>query len=156
MNRTSVISVAAAALLTAASCAKHAGSNALPATTPPPSLAASHVDGQPVITRLVGRDKVITITSSPQGPRYSAATHAGVVIVTGATLEELRQQHPDVYRFVHPATAVEATADNRRSDAKQAPWAGMDGGPLPMPDASAPQAVPLELPILIDASRQQR
>jgi hypothetical protein len=97
---------------------------------------------------------VVTITSSSEGPRYSAATKAGTVLVTGATLDELRRQHPDVYRFVHPATAVEATADNRRSDARSAPWAGMDGGPLPAPDASAPQPAPFDSPILIDASRR--
>ena len=62
----------------------------------------------PVIVRLVGQHQTITVTSGPDGPLYTAQTTAGQTIVANATLEQLRQEHPEVYRFVEPSIAVQA------------------------------------------------
>ena len=61
--------------------------------------------------RLVGRDKEVTICSSPEGPVFSAATKSGEVLVTHVSLEELRENHPALYRFVHPALVARADDD---------------------------------------------
>ena len=70
-----------------------------------PPAAAPHY---PVIVRIVGRNQAITVTAGPVGPLYSAATSDGKIIVAGATLERLRQEHPDVYRQLEPGIAVES------------------------------------------------
>ncbi|MGB7159921.1 MAG: hypothetical protein WBD40_17780 [Tepidisphaeraceae bacterium] len=68
------------------------------------------VDGRPVIVHLVGREHVVSITASPDGPRYSAKTKDGVEVATGLTLQELREQYPEVYRKLHPAISADASA----------------------------------------------
>jgi len=78
-----------------------------PTTAPAPAY--------PVIVRLVGRDKEVTICSGPDGPVFSAVTKAGDVLVTHATLEELRENHPSLYRFVHPALVTDASVGRPQS-----------------------------------------
>src|SRR5688500_15240263 len=68
-----------------------------------PAPAPAPAAGYPVIVRLVGRDKEVTICASPDGPVFSATTKDGEVLVTHVSLEELRENHPSLYRFVHPA-----------------------------------------------------
>jgi len=70
---------------------------------PQPAQAPSAA--YPVIVRLVGRNQTITITSGPRGPLYSAVNRAGELIVQSATLEQLRREHPQLYRQIAPATA---------------------------------------------------
>src|SRR5688572_5254609 len=72
-----------------------------PTTTSIPLRAS--VDGRPTIVHLVNRSEVVTVTRGPKGPLYSATTQDGKVIVSGATLEQLREKLPEVYRRVHPA-----------------------------------------------------
>src|SRR5688572_14398752 len=57
----------------------------------------------PVIVYLVSRDQVVTVRSGPRGPVYTVEDGSGVPTVTGATLPELRSQHPEVYRRLTPA-----------------------------------------------------
>ena len=68
------------------------------------------VDGKPVIVHLVSRDHVVSVTSSPDGPLYSAKTKDGVMVASGVTLEQLRANHPAVYRQLHPAISADAHA----------------------------------------------
>ena len=69
------------------------------------------VAGQQVIVHLASRDHVVSITASPDGPRYTAKTREGVLLATGLTLQELQEQHPDVYQRLAPAIAPAATVD---------------------------------------------
>jgi hypothetical protein len=69
------------------------------------------VDGRPVIVHLVSRDHVVSITTGPNGTLYSAKTKGGVVVASGLTLQQLQEQHPTIYRRLHPAIAPAATAD---------------------------------------------
>src|SRR5437868_8467096 len=62
----------------------------------------------PVIVRVVGRHQTITVTAGPDCPLYSAATDDGKTLVAGATLEQLRQTQPDLYRQIEPSLAVES------------------------------------------------
>jgi type IV pilus biogenesis protein CpaD/CtpE len=61
-----------------------------------------------VIVKLVGQHQTITVTSGPDGPLYSASTADGQPIFANATLDELREQHPEVYQYVEPSIAVQA------------------------------------------------
>lgn len=63
----------------------------------------------PVIVRLVGRHQTITVTSGPAGALYSAQTATGKMIVANATLDELRTDHPEVYRLLEPGIAADAS-----------------------------------------------
>ena len=114
--------VPAAALL-AVGCARRPAqpeASALPApaprvAAPAPMTAptAAPAAGYPIIVRLVGRDKEVTICASPDGPVFSATTKDGEVLVTHVSLEELRENHPSLYRFVHPALVTDASGDAR-------------------------------------------
>ena len=80
------------------------------------------VDGRPVIVHLVSRDHVVSIPSSPNGPLYSAKTKDGAVLVSNATMEQLRESHPEIYEKVYPAI----TADVNMNDAIVGGYAGTD------------------------------
>jgi hypothetical protein len=66
-----------------------------------------------VIVHLVSRDHVVSITTGPKGPLYTAKTRDGVMVANGLTLEQLQKQHPEVYRRLQPAIAPAVTADAR-------------------------------------------
>lgn len=70
--------------------------------------AARPAPAGPTIVELRGRHEVITVTASPDGsgPRYSARTHDGEVLVSNATLDQLRDEHPDILRRIDPAIAA--------------------------------------------------
>jgi hypothetical protein len=59
----------------------------------------------PVIVRLVGRHFAVTASSGPDGVVYSASGRDGAVIVANASLDELRQQHPEIYQQIIPGIA---------------------------------------------------
>ena len=63
---------------------------------------------EPVIVRLVGRGQTITISAGRGQSLYSVTDPAGRVVVSRATLEELRVSHPEVYRQVAPGFALYA------------------------------------------------
>jgi len=78
----------------------------------PPSAAPGASPGgaaEPVIVRLAGRGQTITITAGPGTPRYSATDASGRSIVSQATLEQLRVNHPDLYQQLKPAVVMDAS-----------------------------------------------
>ena len=88
-------------------------------------------DNYPVIVRVVGRHQTITVTAGPECPLYSAATNDGKALVASATLEQLRQDHPDLYQQIEPSLAVEsndvaparrAGASSSRADIARTPF----------------------------------
>jgi hypothetical protein len=107
-----------AAVLLAVGCARRpAQPEASAVAAPAPRVAeraptTAPAAGYPVIVRLVGRDTEITICSSPDGPVFSASTRSGEVLVTHVSLDELRENHPSLYRFVHPALVARADDDS--------------------------------------------
>jgi len=80
---------------------------AVAATNPGPTTTSvalpASVDGRATIVHLVNRSEVVTVTAGPKGPLYSATTQDGKLLVSGATLEQLREKLPEVYRRLHPA-----------------------------------------------------
>ena len=84
---------------------------AAPEAPPAEVMAGTRTPEGRVIVRLVGQHPTITVTSSPDGPRYSARSKDGVAIVSGATLEELQANHPDLAKFVRPGIAVDASIE---------------------------------------------
>jgi hypothetical protein len=84
-----------------------------PATTP-----VAQAKENPVIVRLVSQHQTITVRATGHGPRYSVTDSANRTLIANATLDELRAQHPDIYRQIEPAIADQsATADNRAPNA---------------------------------------
>jgi hypothetical protein len=62
--------------------------------------------GQPsTITRLLLRDRVITITSAQSELRYSVETSDGQVLAHDLTEAQLEARHPDLYQQIRPAIA---------------------------------------------------
>ena len=95
-----------------------------------PKAAAEAPEG-PVIVRLVGQHQSITVTSGPDGPLYTAQTADGQTIVANASLAELRVNHPEVYHFIEPSLAADASVDGgARSGAKQGAKTGATRGPV--------------------------
>lgn len=64
--------------------------------------AAPAPDGK-VIVRLASRHSDISVLSTAKGVRYSAIDKSGRILVTQATLDELKDNHPDLYRVLAPA-----------------------------------------------------
>lgn len=81
-----------------------AGCNTHPTAQPQAAKDAAPASGA-VIVRVVGRHQTITATAGPAGPLYTATSADGTTIVANATLDELRDLHPDVYQQLVPATA---------------------------------------------------
>ncbi len=59
--------------------------------------------GNPVILRMAGRTKTLTIAATPHGPVYSVAGPDGQILLSQGTLDDLRRQYPDLYRHVRSA-----------------------------------------------------
>ena len=63
------------------------------------------------IVRRVSHKQEISIVATSSGVRYSATDEHGQTLVSNATLDELKQKHPEVYRQLAPALCT--TADRR-------------------------------------------
>ena len=74
-------------------------------TVPSAALAGPVEAGHPVIVRLVGRTKTMTVTATAKGPTYSVVSASGEQLLTQGTLDDLRRQHPDLYRQVRQGLA---------------------------------------------------
>lgn len=72
-----------------------------------------------VISRLVMRDRIITISSQPTGVVYSVSNKDGTVIDASLSEYQLIAKYPEVYNHLHPAIA---NPDNSK---EVSPWAGM-------------------------------
>ncbi|HEX3356076.1 MAG TPA: hypothetical protein VHS31_03755 [Tepidisphaeraceae bacterium] len=72
------------------------------------ATAPAH-DGR-VIVRLVSRQQDISVLSTAHGVRYSAADKQGRILVSNATLLDLKQQHPEIYKLIAPVVCSTADA----------------------------------------------
>src|SRR5688572_22162220 len=92
-----------------------------------PQLNGLGTPEHPVIVRLAGRREVVTVSGGPNGPVYSVADHQGRTMLSHATLEELRDRHPDVYRQIRTLVATDTgtvTGSAESSRPAPIPWAG--------------------------------
>ena len=81
----------------------------------PSMTSRAHVPQDVTIGTLAGHNQNITITASPDGPRYSIYRD-GAVVATDLTLDQLRAQHPEAHQQLDSATAASGTGI----------WAGLD------------------------------
>jgi len=65
------------------------------------AMTPGHTDGK-VIVRLASQHGAISVLSTENGVRYSATDKSGKTLVSNATLQDLKEQHPDLYRQVTP------------------------------------------------------
>jgi hypothetical protein len=72
-----------------------------------------------VISRLVMRDRIITISSQPTGLIYSVSSKDGTVLDASLSEAQLVAKYPEVYDHLRPAIA------NPDASKDVTPWAGM-------------------------------
>lgn len=63
-------------------------------------------DELPVIGRLVGRERTITMLAAPEGVLYSVESAEGRVLVRASGEEQLRAALPEVYRQIKSSVAI--------------------------------------------------
>jgi hypothetical protein len=83
-----------------------AGCTQQPRTSAPQAAAKTPAPSEPVIVRLVSRDKTIVITAGHGQSLYSVIDSSGRVVVSRATLDELRAGDPQMYEMIAPGAMV--------------------------------------------------
>jgi hypothetical protein len=111
-------------LVVATGCAAHRPQQTI--VTAPDDVVGAAAQG-PAIVQLRGQHQTVTVTSGPDGPLYTAQTPDGRTIVANATLAQLRTEHPEVYQFIEPAMAMDASVEGAARPAK-ATTSGAVGG----------------------------
>lgn len=91
-------------------CVGIVGCTSHPAPTTQTSLAPATSLNGPVIVRLVGRNYSVVISAGPKAPVYTVRDGAGQLLAQNLTLEELRQDHVDLYDKIAPALSPHSTA----------------------------------------------
>jgi len=69
--------------------------------------AAIADDNGPVIVHLAFRDHIVTISSSPEGPRYSVRTRSGRLLGESLTEQQLLAEHPQLHRRIRSGYATD-------------------------------------------------
>jgi hypothetical protein len=83
-----------------AGCAQHQPARV---AASPPASAESPTGLE--IVRIVSRDQTVIVTAGPHGSLYSVNDADGRTLVANASLDELRDQHPDIYRLLEHGIA---------------------------------------------------
>lgn len=94
---------------------------ARPAAASAPRPAPSVGSSNPVIVHVVSRDQTVTISSSPQGLRYSLKDADGRVHVADFTAQRFAALQPELYRQLRHYIAVYADDAPLPADAGMAP-----------------------------------
>ena len=58
-----------------------------------------------MIVRLASRDRELTVTSGPEGPRYTFAEQ-GKIVIADADEQFLQRNHPEQYLWLRQALAA--------------------------------------------------
>ena len=131
------------AALVPAGCASTSKTPAARATQ-----AAQPAELYPLIVRLEGRHYSVSACSGPSGVVYTAHGRDGKVIVANASLDELRQRHPEIYQQITPGIAEKGEGDaGRRTTSDAEPDASVDG-PMGRRDVGARGTL-----LMMDANR---
>lgn len=99
-----VLPIAIFPLLAALSCTHAPARRA----SSPPVASTSRFDAadNPIIVRMVGRNKTLIVSSSSQGPVYSVSNPAGQILLSQGSLDDLRRLYPELYRHVRSALVL--------------------------------------------------
>ncbi len=87
-----------------------------------PTHAALAGDEALSIVHLAFRDHIVTINSSPQGPRYSVRTTSGTILSEDLTDEQLLAAHPKLHSHIRSSYASDQTGGFI--------WAGLTESPI--------------------------
>ena len=125
-----VLLLVAGAALFAGGCA----SNNRPAARTPVVAERPAAEEYPLLVRLVGRHYTVDACSGPEGVVYTASTNDGNAVVANASLDELRQQHPEIYQQILPGIAEQGEPRNNpsRRAASDAELDASVDGPRPL------------------------
>jgi hypothetical protein len=74
---------------------------------------------------------VLTVSSGAEGPVYSVADNQGKVMLTHATLGELRERHPDLYRQIETTVAADVSPAVDASSPSEPQGIATAGQPIP-------------------------
>ena len=66
-------------------------------------------DEAPAIAHLAFRDHIVTITSSPQGLRYSVRTTSGTLLSEDLTEDQLLAAHPKLHSHIRSSVASDVS-----------------------------------------------
>jgi hypothetical protein len=125
-----VLPLVVGAALFSGGCASNNG----PTARAPVVAERPAAEEYPLIVRLVGRHYTVDASSGPDGVVYTASTNEGRTVVANASLDELRQQHPDIYQQILPGIAEHGETrsnSNGRTASDAEPDASVDG-PRPL------------------------
>ena len=91
---------------------------------------ASFADDETLsIVKLAFRDHTVTISSSPEGIRYSVRSSSGALLSENLTEQELLAAHPKLHSQIHSGYADDATGSFI--------WAGRDESLIEQPEDSS-------------------
>lgn len=76
-----------------------------------PTHAALADDEALSIVHLAFRDHIVTINSSPQGPRYSVRTASGILLSEDLTDEQLLAAHPELHFHIRSSYASDESGN---------------------------------------------
>lgn len=82
---------------------------------------ATYAEENPTVVKLVMRDRVVHVTSTPDQVVYSVQTRDGKVLDANLSGEELQAKHPEVYNTLRPAIA-----NGKDTHLQMSPWAGVN------------------------------
>jgi hypothetical protein len=90
------------------------------AASPPAASAAPagrFENGRPVIVRMAGRaSKTLTVVSTGHGPAYSVSDAQGHTLLSQGTLDDLRREHPELYRQVRQGLVSAGEGTGKEDD----------------------------------------
>jgi len=89
------------------------------------SHAALADEGGPAIVHLAMRDHLVTISASPDGPRYSIRDRSGNLLSADISDEELLASYPQLYQRINSGVAGD--------DSESFIWAGQDAVSVELP-----------------------
>ena len=68
-------------------------------------------DEAPAIVHLAFRDYIVTISSAPQGPRYSVRTPSGTLLSEDLSEDQLLAAHPKLHSELRSSVASDETGN---------------------------------------------
>src|SRR5438270_838364 len=71
-----------------------------------PVSASRYDGGNPVIVRMMGRGKSLTVSATGHGPVYSVSDGDGRLLLTRGSLDDLERGYPELYRQMNWGVAA--------------------------------------------------
>jgi hypothetical protein len=72
-----------------------------------PTAQQPIVASYPVIVQIVSRKQTLIVSAGPDGALYSVRSPSGEELVTLASLDQLKREHPEYYHWIQPLVATD-------------------------------------------------